>query len=91
MDMITTSASRLKAQMGKYMRAVRDGQEIVITDRDRPVARLVPHDAEDEPQQLVLAFPRDPLAPELGKIEVRGLDFCGTDTTALLRRDRDRR
>jgi len=91
MYMITTSASQIKAKMGKYMRAVRDGHEIVITDRDRPVARLVPYGASKPAEGPLVAFPREPSAPPLGEIEVRSMPYRGTDTTASLRSDRERR
>ena len=94
MDMtIRTSSSRLKAKMGQYMRAVRSGKEVVVTDRDEPVARLVPYRepaavADDEP---VLERPRDPAAPALGEVEVRAIRYRGKSTTALLAKDRRRR
>jgi prevent-host-death family protein len=89
--MTKISASRIKAKMGQYMRAVRAGREFVITDRELPVARLVPYDAEPAPPRPLVASPRDPAAPPLGRLEVRGPRYRGTDTTALLREDRDRR
>ena len=36
--------AEFKAHLSAYVRAVRGGREIVIKDRDTPVARLVPHD-----------------------------------------------
>jgi len=89
--MIKTSASQLKAKMGRYMRAVRSGQEVLVTDRDQPVARLVPVDAAAPTTGLRTSAPRDPAAPALGEIEVRGLRRRGIDTTALLVEDRSRR
>jgi len=91
MSMIKASASQIKAKMGRYMQAVKDGKEVLITDRERPVARLVPYQAEVGPARPVLASPRDPAAPPLGQLEVRALRYRGTDTTALLREDRSRR
>ena len=94
MDMtIRTSSSRLKAKMGQYMRAVRSGKEVVVTDRDEPVARLVPYRepggvAADEP---VLDRPPDPAAPALGEVEVRPIRYTGKSTTALLAEDRRKR
>jgi prevent-host-death family protein len=32
----------LKAHLSAHLRRVRDGETIVVTDRDRPVAKLVP-------------------------------------------------
>jgi prevent-host-death family protein len=34
--------AELKSQLSKLLRAVERGAEIEITDRDRPIARLVP-------------------------------------------------
>jgi prevent-host-death family protein len=34
--------AELKSQLSRYLRAVERGAEIEITDRDRPIARLVP-------------------------------------------------
>lgn len=34
--------AQFKAHLSEYIRAVREGQEITIKDRDRPVAKLVP-------------------------------------------------
>jgi prevent-host-death family protein len=32
----------LKSRLSEYLRQVRDGQSVVVTDHGRPVARLVP-------------------------------------------------
>jgi prevent-host-death family protein len=94
MDMtLRTSSSRLKAKMGQYMRAVRAGKEVVVTDRDRPVARLLPYDerspgAREEPE---VALPKDPAAPPLGEVEVQAIRYRGRSTASLLAEDRNRR
>jgi len=36
------SVAELKAKLSEYLRAVQAGTEVVVTDRGRPVARLVP-------------------------------------------------
>ena len=89
--MIRVSSSRLKAKMGVYMRAVREGKQILVTDRDQPVARLVPVGTERGREPLAAVRPRDPAAPPLGKVRVRGIRPRETDTTAMLLEDRDRR
>jgi len=91
MVMIRTSSSRLKAKLGIYMRAVRDGKEVIVTDRDRPVAKLVPYAIPQAGQLISPSKPRDPAAPALGELEVHGIEGRNTDTTALLREDRNRR
>ncbi|WP_419554427.1 type II toxin-antitoxin system Phd/YefM family antitoxin [Candidatus Poriferisodalis sp.] len=45
------SVSELKANLSRYLREVRRGGEIQVTDRGTPVARLVPP-AEPEDEQL---------------------------------------
>ena len=40
--MRTTSISRLKAQLSAYLDIVRGGDEVIVTDRGRMIARLVP-------------------------------------------------
>ncbi len=40
--MSTAAVSDLKARLSEYLKRVRGGAEILITDRGRPVARLVP-------------------------------------------------
>jgi prevent-host-death family protein len=90
MDMMKTSATQFKAKLGQYMRAVRAGNEVVVTDRDQPVARLIPFRAEPAPA-LATAAAADVGAPPLGKLRVRGISYRGPGTTELLRRDRDRR
>lgn len=40
--MTTTSISQLKARLSTYLDIVRQGEEVVVTDRGRAIARLVP-------------------------------------------------
>ena len=88
-----TSSSKLKARMGTYMKAVRAGEEVVVTDRDQPVARLVPYrEAEQAPgEDLEVVQAKDPGAPALSKVVVRSIRYRGPSTTTLLEDDRRRR
>ncbi len=85
-----TSSSQLKAHFGRFLREVRRGRAVVVTDRDVPVARLVPY-AEPKAAGLVIEAPREPSACKLGAVKVRGVRVAGVDSTALLREDRERR
>jgi prevent-host-death family protein len=38
----TTSVSELKARLSAFLDIVRQGDEVLVTDRGRPVARLAP-------------------------------------------------
>lgn len=40
--MRTTGIAELKAKLSQYLAFVREGEEILVTDRGRPVARLAP-------------------------------------------------
>jgi prevent-host-death family protein len=91
MSMIATSTSGLKAKLGQFMKAVRDGKEVVITDRDRPIARLVPYRRAARAREALVTTPKDPAAPTLGKLKIRAISYQGRDSTALLREDRERR
>jgi prevent-host-death family protein len=86
-----TSASRLKARLGQYLRSVRAGGEVVVTDRDQPVARIVPWREPLEPvDPLPVASPRDPGSP-FSELAVRPIRYRGRSTTRLLAEDRKRR
>jgi len=88
-----TSTSHLRAKMGRFMRAVRGGAEVVLTDRDEPVARLVSYReaAPASPDEPAILRPRDPAAPPLSKVDPRPFRYRGPSTTALLRQDSNRR
>ncbi len=89
--MIKTTATRLKANLGKYLRVVRRGQEVLVIARDEPVARLVPVDPAPPARRGLVISPRDPTAPTLGQITAPAIRYRGKSTTELLREDRDRR
>ena len=40
--MQSASISTLKARLSEYLRIVRSGEEVIITDRGAPIARLTP-------------------------------------------------
>ena len=42
MPELRVSIAKLKARLSEYLAAAKAGQEVVITDRGRPVARLAP-------------------------------------------------
>ena len=45
--MTTVGVARLKAELSRYLAAVKHGEEVLITERGRPVARLVAPRGED--------------------------------------------
>jgi len=53
-----------KNRLGRYLRAVRKGQSLLITDRGQPVAKVSPPDEEQ---------PIDPIEERLRELEAEGL------------------
>jgi len=45
--MKTAAVARLKAELSRYLRLVKSGEEIVVTEHRVPVARLVPIEPGD--------------------------------------------
>lgn len=46
--MKTTGIASLKARLSHYLEAVKHGQEVVVTERGQPVARIVPIRGSEE-------------------------------------------
>ena len=38
----------LKANLSEHLRRAADGEEIIVTDRNRPVARIIPYSTRSE-------------------------------------------
>lgn len=59
--------STLRAELSRWIERARAGEEVVVTDRGTPVARLVPIDAapliEDLVERGVLSRPERPHRP----------------------------
>jgi prevent-host-death family protein len=52
--MKTTTVSKLKASLSEYLRSVKAGEEILVTERGRPIAKLTPVVSSDVlPDDLV--------------------------------------
>lgn len=70
--MKTISVSTLKAKLSAGLRAVKDGEQLVVMEHKRPVARLIPYQKEAlilrepetayEPKELTPLTEVDPLA-----------------------------
>jgi prevent-host-death family protein len=59
--------SDLKARLSAHIQIVRDGEEVLVCDRDQPVARIVPCHLEDRSQQERRLVARGVLTPPLKK------------------------
>lgn len=45
----------LRADLSRYLRRVRDGEEIVVTDRGTPIARITPTNGRSRIDELIAA------------------------------------
>jgi prevent-host-death family protein len=91
MYMKKVGVARFRSSLGRYLRAARQGRGVVITDRDRPIARLVPWDAPPSGGFIRTVKPRQRGAPPLGRVKVRSVRVPGVDSLALLMEDRANR
>jgi prevent-host-death family protein len=62
----TVGARELKTRLGAYLRRVRAGETLIITDRGEPTAELRP-----------IPAPRQDLDARLRQLEMEGLVICG--------------
>jgi prevent-host-death family protein len=79
--------AELKDHLSQHLRDVERGGEVEVTDRNRPIARIVP--VHREGASLVLVPPRRPF------VSVRERRYrpakWGTDSTTLLLEERQQR
>jgi prevent-host-death family protein len=67
--MSTTTVTQLKARLSEQLRLVKSGEEVTITDRGRPIARIIPfpqdlrsdEDLQDLAELGLARLPRNPL------------------------------
>lgn len=65
--MKTAAVSELKATLRKYLDRVKAGEELLVTDRGKPIARIVP-----------ISSDRQKVPPHLGELERAGLARIGS-------------
>ena len=65
--MKTAAVSKLKASLSEYLGKVKAGEEVIVTDRGKPVARIVP-----------ITRSEAELPPHLLELERAGLVRVGT-------------
>jgi len=91
----TVGSRELKTRLGRYLRRVRQGETILVTDRDEPIAELRPLSDSARPELLVL---RKLSAKGIVTLPTRGapsrfepIRSRGARATAALSKDRDER
>ncbi len=96
--MKTANIADLKNNLSRYLMAVKQGEEVLVKDRDRPVAKIVPiHLANDEDAELIalaaegkVSLPAEPGGVPHELLTAR-LPRAKSDVQRLLREDRDAR
>jgi antitoxin (DNA-binding transcriptional repressor) of toxin-antitoxin stability system len=63
--MKTVNIGDLKAQLSAHIQLVRNGEEVLVCDRNQPVARIVPCHLEDSSEQERRLVARGVLTPPL--------------------------
>lgn len=56
----------LRAHLSRYLERIHDGEDIVVTDRGVPVARIVPMDGQRKIDRLIAAGLVQPVAKPQG-------------------------
>ncbi len=93
--MKSINVAELKTGLRRYLDEVRAGEEIIIRDRDLPVAKIVPiqHDFIDDPELLALAaegkvrLPQEQLTDAFWEMPTPKVSL--KEAVAAVRADRD--
>jgi prevent-host-death family protein len=65
--MKTVNIAELKAQLSAHIQLVRDGEEVMVCDRNKPVARIIPCRLEEHSEQEQRLIAGGVLTPPLNK------------------------
>ena len=85
----TVNLATLKAELSRYVRAARAGEEVIVLDRQTPVAKLVPY-REEHPSKLLVHKPAaDPAG--LAAMKLPPIPRKRIDSVAVLLEDRRQR
>jgi antitoxin (DNA-binding transcriptional repressor) of toxin-antitoxin stability system len=63
----TVKIADLKARLSAHLQFVKDGEEVLVCDRDQPVARIVPCHSSDLSEQEQRLVARGALSPPAQK------------------------
>lgn len=95
--MQAVNIAELKNNLSAYLEQVKNGEELIVKDRNRPVARLVPltsgEDLEAEEEALVAAglmrLPAEPMTDEFLKLPAPQVSLETIRATIRAERDED--
>ena len=82
--MTTVKVAQFKSHLSSYLKRVRHGEQVIVTDRETPIARVIPFTPMQEKLQTVAAKK----SPKI----IRKIDIPpapkGTDSLKALNEDR---
>lgn len=95
--MIKVQIANLKNSLSEYLRKVREGAEILVTDRDLPIARIVPLSTEKNrtPEEILAQLKKEGLVHISFSAKTRSRRIPrvkmtpGMSASELLSQDRD--
>jgi prevent-host-death family protein len=70
----TTAVTKLKATLSEHIAYVKSGEEVVVTERGKPVARIVPIEASPNDERRMDLIKRGIIKPGRGHISKELLD-----------------
>jgi antitoxin (DNA-binding transcriptional repressor) of toxin-antitoxin stability system len=79
--------AEFKTHLSAHLKKVRKGEEIVILDREQPIAKVIPFPGKED-ELCIVQKPK--IKGGLKKLRFRGIKER-IDVVKLLREDRDRR
>jgi prevent-host-death family protein len=79
--MMVVGVAQLKAKLSEYLARVRAGEDVLITEHGRPVARVVPVAAVDEEDELLELERKGLIRRGTGRIPKEILDTPGPKIT----------
>jgi len=69
--MRSVNVAKLKNELSKYLSFAKEGEEIVVRDRNLPVAKLVPFSAETADEQEALLVAQGKMRPPKGRLDLK--------------------
>ena len=81
----SVNIAKLKAQLSRYLRSVRRGEEVIVTDRERRIAKVVPY---QEPHAMKLEIRRAEDPSSLSRLKFPPIKGAAVDSLSVLLEDR---
>lgn len=86
----TVGARELKNRLGKYLKQVREGGTLIITDRGEPVAELRPMPSDPEEAAWERLYAEGTVTRPTGRLRrATPLHIPGASLSEAIRKDRD--